>query len=308
MDADAVEKEDEAACSGDGDEHPGVDREAEDGGGAFGGSVGYEGRLGGPLEGADGSGRAGEHVGEVGEGDGLPGAEGVGGEVDEADGGDEDHTLAEPDDEALHQQGEAAADAELAEGFDGHEQPVFKLVDKLVAGEGGEESAEGRGEVTRSEHEDKQADDGDEDGDVGGVADLLRQVAAHGGDEDEADDEDVEELFEDDGGEDGGGGGTEIAGVGKDAHDVADAEGEDVVGGHGGHEHSGAGLEAGAAGTHHAGPADAAQRVADDGEADDAGDPGGMLEAEGAELRGVDAAEGIPEEKGADEKPRYGFG
>ncbi|MDE1177403.1 MAG: hypothetical protein PW789_12495 [Edaphobacter sp.] len=120
-------------------------------------------------------------------------------------------------------------------------------------------------------------------------------------------DEDVEELFEDDGREDGRGRGSEIGGVGEDTHDVADAEGQDVVGGQRGHQDAGADLKAGAAGAHHAGPAKAAQGVAGEGEAEDTGDPDWVLEAERAELGGVDSTEGIPEEEGADEKARDGF-
>ena len=69
---------------------------------------------------------------------------------------------------------------------------------------------------------------------------MRRGDAADGGNEHQDEDEDVEEFFENDGTEDGGGRGSEIAGVGEDAHDVADAERKDVVGGERGHEDAGA--------------------------------------------------------------------
>ena len=69
---------------------------------------------------------------------------------------------------------------------------------------------------------------------------MWRGDAAYSGDEHQDEDEDVEEFFEDDGAEDDGGRSSQVAGVGKDAHDVADAEGKDVVGGERGHQDAGA--------------------------------------------------------------------
>src|SRR6266702_4251625 len=112
---------------------------------------------------------------------------------------------------------------------------------------------------------------------------MRRGDAAYGGDEHQDKDKDVEEFFEDDGAEDDGGRGAEVAGVGEDAHDVADAQGENVVGCEGGHEDTGADEEVSADGTsrarHHLGPADAAQGIAGEGEAEDAEDPGRMYGA-----------------------------
>src|SRR5260370_42380880 len=91
---------------------------------------------------------------------------------------------------------------------------------------------------------------------------MRRGDAAYGGDEHQDEDKDVEEFFEDDGAEDDGGRGAEVARVGEDAHDVADAQGKNVVGGQRGHEDAGADEEVGAEGAlparHHLGPADAA--------------------------------------------------
>jgi hypothetical protein len=134
---------------------------------------------------------------------------------------------------------------------------------------------------------------------------MVGGDAAYGGDEHEDEDEDVEELFEDDSAEDGGGRGTEVVGVGEDAHDVADAEGEDVVGGERGHEDASADeemlLDGARPERHHLAPANAAKGVAGEGEAEDAEDPRGMNEAQCEDLIEGDSAEGVPEEEGADE-------
>ena len=157
----------------------------------------------------------------------------------------------------------------------------------------------------------EQADGGDGERDVGDEAKVRSGDAAYGGDEHQDEDEDVEQFFEDDGAEDGGGRGAEIAGVGEDAHDVADAERKDVVGGERGHEDAGADEEMVADGAraarHHLGPADAAQSVAGEGEAEDAEDPYRMDEAQGENLIEGDSAEGVPEEEGADEQAGDGL-
>ena len=93
----AMGKEDETAGLSDGNEKPGVNGEAEDGGVGGGGTVGGERGFDGELEGTDGSGRARDHVGKVGEGDREPGGDAVDRKADEGDGGDVDHALAEPD-------------------------------------------------------------------------------------------------------------------------------------------------------------------------------------------------------------------
>ena len=95
---------------------------------------------------------------------------------------------------------------------------------------------------------------------------MRRSDAAYGGDEHQDEDEDVEEFFKDNGTEDDGGRGAEITGVGEDAHDVADAQGEDVIRCQRGHEDAGADEEVGAKRAlfawHHLGPANAPQGVA----------------------------------------------
>ena len=59
MNVDAMGEEDDSACAGNGDEHPCVDGEAEDGGLRDGGAVVDERGFDGELEGTDRSGRAG---------------------------------------------------------------------------------------------------------------------------------------------------------------------------------------------------------------------------------------------------------
>jgi hypothetical protein len=97
-----MDEEDEPAGAGDGDEEPGMEGEAEECGGLrHARAVADERGFDGPLEGAYGSGGAGDEVREVGDGDGLPGADAVGDEADELCGGDEDHAFAGPDDGGL---------------------------------------------------------------------------------------------------------------------------------------------------------------------------------------------------------------
>ena len=277
VDADAVGEEDDAACSGDGDQHPGVDGEAEDGGLRDRGAVADEGGFDGEFEGADGSGGAGDQVGEVRKGDGEPGADAIDRQAEEIDGGDEDHAFAGPDDDGLKEKQERAGDAEAAGGVEGESDPVLDFGELGVCGQAGEEALDGRLQAAGCDEKDEQADGGDGEGDIGDEAQMRRGDAAYGGDEQEDEDEDVEEFFEDDGAEDDGGRGAEVAGVGEDAHDVADAQGKDVVGGERGHEDAGADEEVGADGAraagHHLGPADAAQGVAGEGEAEDTEDP-----------------------------------
>src|SRR5205823_14127944 len=138
-------------------------------------------------------------------------------------------------------------------------------------------------QATGGDEKDQQADGGDGEGDIGDKAQMRRGDAAYGGDEHEDENEDVEEFFENDGAENDGGRGAEIAGVGEDTHDIADAEGENVVGGKGGHEDASADEEVGADGTfsarHHLGPADAAEAVAGECEAEYAEEPCGMYGA-----------------------------
>ena len=147
---------------------------------------------------------------------------------------------------------------------------------------------DGRLQAARCDQKNEQADGGDGEGDVCDETQMRRGDAAHGGDEHQHEDEDVEEFFEDDGAEDGGGRGAEIAGVGEDAHDVADAERQDVVGGERGHEDAGADEEMSSDGApaagHHLGPANAAQGVAGESEAEDTEDPCGMGDAQGEDL------------------------
>src|SRR5258708_87873 len=80
---------------------------------------------------------------------------------------------------------------------------------------------------------------------------------------------------------------------------------EDVGGGERGQEDTGGDEEVLADGAcaarHHLGPADAAQGVAGEGEADDTEDPFGMHETQREDLVEGDSAEGVPEEEEADE-------
>ncbi len=161
------------------------------------------------------------------------------------------------------------------------------------------------------DEKDDETDGGDGERDVCDEAKMRCGDAAYGGDEHQDEDEDVEELFEDDGAEDDGGRDAEVVGVGEDAHDVADAEGKDVVGGERGHEDAGADQEVGADGAgaagHHLGPANAAESVAGEGEGEDADDPWRMGKAQGEDLGEGDSAEGVPEEEGTDEQAGDGL-
>jgi len=77
VDADAVCKEDDAACSGNGDEHPGVDGQAEDRSLGHRRAVSNQRGFDCEFEGAYSSGRAGDQVGEIGKRDGKPGADAI---------------------------------------------------------------------------------------------------------------------------------------------------------------------------------------------------------------------------------------
>src|SRR6185369_1021118 len=91
-------------------------------------AVADERGLDGPLEGPDCSGGTGDEVGEVGNRDGLPGAYTIGGETDEASGGDEDHAFAGPDDERLHEKQKRSEYANLADALKRQQEPMFELV------------------------------------------------------------------------------------------------------------------------------------------------------------------------------------
>jgi hypothetical protein len=161
------------------------------------------------------------------------------------------------------------------------------------------------------DQEDDEADGGDCERDVRDEAKVWSDDAANGRDEEKNEDEDVEEFFEDDGAENGGGGCVEVIRVSEDAHDVADAEGENIVGGERGHEDAGADLEVAldgaSAARHHLAPTETAQAVTGEGEADDAKDPCGMDETESKDLVEGDSAEGVPKEEGADEQAWNGL-
>ena len=244
----------------------------------------------------------------------MPGAGCAGGDAEDAGRGEELQGLAAPDDDGLDEQEERAGDADVADALKGEDDPVFELEKEGLFGEFGEEAADRGFEGAGSYEEDQKGDEGEGEEGVGGNAEVRRSAGAEEDDEEADEDEDVEELFEQDGGEDNGGGRLEVGGVREDAHDVADAEGQDVVGGERGHEDAGAGEDGGSGGAHHAMPAEDAERVADDAEGDEAGDPDGRDEVEGAELVGRDALaavvagpEGVPEEEGADEETGEGL-
>ena len=78
------------------------------------------------LEGADRSRGTGDQIGEVGEGDGLPGADAVDGQTDEVRLRDEDHALAGPDDDRLCQQAAASRRCRCG-GVEREQDPVLDL-------------------------------------------------------------------------------------------------------------------------------------------------------------------------------------
>ena len=261
----------------------------------------------GQLEGADGSGRAGDEIGKISGGDGLPGADAVYDKADEVSGGDEDHALAGPDNGGLKKKQERADDADLADAIQRKEEPVFDLGEPGVLWEFGEEFTDGLFEHPCAEDEDEESDSGDGQRQVRDEAVVRGYAGAHEGDEEKDQREDVEQLFKDDGAEDGRRRGSEIARVGEDAHDVADAQGQDVVGGQRGHQDAGADTETSPGGAHHVSPSDAAQGVAGEGEDEDTDDPDRVHEPQSADLGEGDAFEGVPEEKSADYQSRNGL-
>jgi len=148
----------------------------------------------------------------------------------------------------------------------------------------------------------------DGEGYVRNEAQTRSGDVAYGRDKHQDQDEDVEELFKDDGAEDDGGRGAQVVRVGEDAHDVADAQRQDVVGGERGHEDAGADFEVVAEGPraagHHLRPTDAPESVARGGEAEDAEDPGRMGDSQGDDLAEGDSAKGVPKKEDADEEAR----
>ena len=311
MDLDAVDEEDDSPCSGDGDEEPGVEGEAVEGGMGLAGPVTDEGGFDGPFKGSNGSRRAGNEVGEIGHGDGLPWADAIDDEIDDPRTGDEDHAFAGPDHKGLHEEKERSEDPDLTDAVEGKQEPALNLVQlRRLAGvlvETGKEALNDGLEGSGTEDHDEQSRRRDDEKHFGGKARVRVDSLTHKGDEEKNEDEDIEEFFEDDGGKDGGRRSSEVAGVGEDAHDVADAEGHDVVGRERGHENASADGKARSGGTHHLGPSHATQGVAGDGEADDTSYPTGMNQAKRAYLFKRDAAKGVPEEEGADEQTRYRF-
>jgi hypothetical protein len=103
----------------------------------------------------------------------------------------------------------------------------------------------------------------------------------------------------------------EAARVSEDAHDVADAQRKDVVGGERGHQDARTDEEVSPDGEdparHHLTPADTTQGIAGECKTENAEDPRRMFEAEGEDLIEGDSAEGVPEEEGADEKTGNGL-
>src|SRR5260370_21879655 len=130
----------------------------------------------------------------------------------------------------MEEKRQGAGNAEAAGGVEGEGDPVLDFGEFGIDGQAGEEALYGRLEAAGGDEKNEQADGGDGEGDICDETQMRRGDAAYGGDEHQDEDEDIEEFFEDDGAENDGGRGAEVAGVGEDAHDVADAQGEDVVG------------------------------------------------------------------------------
>ena len=77
--------------------------------------------------------------------------------------GDVDHRLAGPDDDGLDEEKKAAGDAHLTQRVDGEKQPVFQLLYQLILRQlilrkTSKERAHRSLQLTRSEHQDQQAD------------------------------------------------------------------------------------------------------------------------------------------------------
>ena len=109
-----------------GDEHPCVDGKAEDSGLRHGCPVIDEGGFDGELEGADRSGRAGDEIGEIGEGDGEPRGDAVDRDAEQKDCRDKDHAFAGPDDDGLEQkQSSEPMTPSRAGSVEGEGDPVF---------------------------------------------------------------------------------------------------------------------------------------------------------------------------------------
>ena len=263
------------------------------------------------LEWAYGSGGAGDQVGEIREGDGQPGGDAVDRYGEKKKCRSEDHTFTGPDDGCLEQKKKRADDAEAAGCVKGKGDPVLDLCEFGVDGQASEEALDRRLQAARCDEKNEKSDGGDGEGDVSNEAEMRSGDTTDCGDEDEDEDEDVEEFFEDDGAKRDGGRSAEVVGVGEDAHDVADAQGKDVVGSERGHENACADEEVSAEGTrtarHHLGPADATQSVAGEGETQNAEDPYRMDRAEGEDVGEGDSAEGVPEKEGADEQAGNGL-
>jgi hypothetical protein len=311
VNVDAVGEEDDSACAGHGEEHPGVDGEAEDCGLRHRCAMGDQRGFDGEFEGADGSRGAGDQVGEICKRDCEPGGDAIDRQAEEKDSGGEDHAFAGPDDDGLNKKKKRAGNTEAAGSVEGEGDPVLDLREFWIDGQTGEEALDRRLQAASCDQKDEKADGGDGEGDIRDETKMRGSDAAYGADKHQDEDEDVEELFEDHGAEDDGGRGVEVAGIGEDAHDVADAQGKDVVGGERGHEDPGADTEVSTEGTltagHHLAPADAAKGVTGEGEAEDAENPCGMRYAQGEDMGEGDSAEGVPEEKGADEQAGDGL-
>ena len=276
------------------------------------GSMADEGCLGGHLEGSDAARGAWDEEREVRVGYRLPGAGGAGAEADDVSERDELQAFAGPDEDSFQEEQKRTGYADVADAFESQDDPVLELEEEGFFGESDEQAADGCFKGTGSDQKDDKGHEGEGKEGVRGEAEVTRGVGTEEDDEKADQDEDVEELLEDDGGEDDGRCGLEVGRVGEATHDVADAEGQDIVGGERGHEDAGAGEAGCAGGAHHAVPAEDAHRVADDAEADEAEDPDGGDDVEGAKLVGGDAEvfsgfgveprpEGVPKEEGTDE-------
>jgi hypothetical protein len=311
VDADTVRQEDDSTRASDRQEHPGVNGESENRGLRHRRAMVDESGFDCEFERADRSGRAGDQVRKIREGNCQPGGDTIDRQGEQKDRGSEDHTFACPDNDRLQEKKQRAGNAQAASGVEGKRDPVLDLCEFGICRQAGEEVLYRRLQAARCYEEDEQADSRDGERDYGNETQMRRGDAAYRGDEHQDEDEDVEEFFEDDRAEDDGGRGAEIARVREDAHDVADAQGEDVVGGERGHEDAGADEEVTAEGAsragHHLAPAHTAQGVAGEGEAEDAEDPCGMYCAQSEDLVERDSAEGVPKEEGADEQAGNGL-
>jgi len=101
-------------------------------------------------------------------------------------------------------------------------------------------TAEHRLQRAGAEQEDEQANGRDKEEDFCNGTGMAIDIASHKGGKEKNEDKDVEKLFEDDRTEDDRRRCPEVGSIGKDAHNVANPEGQDIIGGDRGHKNSGA--------------------------------------------------------------------